>query len=157
MAINWLGTNKGGKGTTSKELINSEPNSSKILIFLDTNFIMALAQMQGLHFSHEFDRVIPGKRELIVLTPILKELQKLNREGTPKVKMESRMAIEYVQKFCNSEESEYKHKNVDFILLHNGEKRKGIIATNDRKLKRLAQKKGIRTLYIRNKSFFELK
>ena len=157
MAINWLGISKGGKRTTSKKLIPRELDNSKVLIFLDTNFLMAIAQMQGINFSHEFDRIIPGKRQLIVLTPIFVELQKLHREGSPKVKKESRLAIEYVQKYCSKEESEYTHKNIDFILLDNGEKRKGIIATNDRKLKRLAQKKGIRTLYIRNKSFLELK
>lgn len=157
MAINRLGITKGGKRATSKKLIPGELDSSKDLIFLDTNFLMAIAQMQGINFSHELDRVIPGNRQLIVLTPILAELKKLHREGSPKVKKESQLAIEYVQKYCSKEESEYTHKNIDFILLDNGEKRKGIIATNDRKLKRLAQKKGIRILYIRNKSFLELK
>jgi rRNA-processing protein FCF1 len=118
---------------------------------------MAIVQMPGFNISYELDRVIPGKRELIVLEPIFFELQKLNREGSPKVRRESRAAIEFVQKNCKQEQSVYQHKNIDFILLHNSEIRNGVIATNDRKLKLLAKKKGIRTLYIRNKKFLELK
>jgi len=126
------------------------------LIFLDTNFLMALGQNPNFNLSYELDRVIPGNRVLIVLDPIFSELEKLNLKGNPKERMEARIAIEFVDKYCQRWPSEYNHRNIDFILLHYGEEKNGIIATNDRKLKKMARKNGIKLLYIRNQRFLEL-
>ena len=125
-------------------------------IFFDTNFLMALAQFPNFNLSFELDRVIPGNRVLIVLKPILSELQKLNQQGNPKVQLESRLAIEYVNKKCQQWSTHYDHRNIDFTLLQYGEERNGIIATNDRQLKKLARGKGIKVLYIRNRRYLEL-
>lgn len=117
---------------------------------------MALSQMANFNLSYELDRVIPGNRILVVLDPIFSELKKLNLKGNPKDRMESRIAIEFVHKYCQQWPSEYSHRNIDFILLHYGKEKSGIIATNDRKLKRMARKNGIKLLYIRNQRFLEL-
>lgn len=117
---------------------------------------MALGQIPNFNISYELDRVIPGNRLLIVIDPIFSELKKIQLKGNPKEKMESRIAIEFINKYCQKWPSEYKHRNIDFILLHYGKERNGIIATNDRKLKRTARKKGIQILYIRNQQFLEL-
>ncbi|MFW9906555.1 MAG: PIN domain-containing protein [Candidatus Thorarchaeota archaeon] len=125
-------------------------------MFLDTNFLMALGQNPNFNLSYELDRVIPGKRALVVLDPIFSELKKLNLKGNPKEQMEARIAIEFVQKYCQQWPSEYKHRNVDFILLHYGKEKNGILATSDHKLKKIARKIGIKLLYIRNQRFLEL-
>ncbi|UCG03717.1 MAG: hypothetical protein JSW11_06970 [Candidatus Heimdallarchaeota archaeon] len=117
---------------------------------------MALCQNPNFNLSYELDRVIPGKRRLIVLDPIFSELEKLNLKGNPKDRIEARVAIEFVHKYCQRWPSEYSHRNIDFVLLHYGKEKDGIIATNDRKLKRMARKNGIKLLYIRNQRFLEL-
>jgi rRNA-processing protein FCF1 len=117
---------------------------------------MAISQNPNFNLSYELDRIIPGNRVLVVLEPIFSELQKLHQKGNPKDQMHSRLAIEFVNKHCQQWPSEYSHRNIDFILLHYGKERKGIIATNDRKLKRMALKKGIKILYIRSQRFLEL-
>ena len=123
---------------------------------MDTNFLIALAQIPNFNLSFELDRVIPGNRKLIVLKPILSELQKLNQEGNPKVQLESRFALEFVDKNCQHWSTQFNHRNIDFTLLKYGEEKKGIIATNDRQLKRLARRKGIKVLFIRNRRYLEL-
>lgn len=151
-----MGRYYGRTRATNKELKSISKGSSEILIFLDTNFLLAIGQMPRFNFSYEIDRIIPGSRLLIVLEPIFLELEKIRRTSNPKVQMEARMSIEFVEKVCQRWNSEYTHRNTDFILLYHGEKRKGIIATNDRKLKKLARKKGIKILFIRNRRFLEL-
>ncbi|MHA2245608.1 MAG: type II toxin-antitoxin system VapC family toxin [Candidatus Hodarchaeales archaeon] len=138
------------------EVKHLSSSNQRSLIFLDTNFLMALCQMPNFNLSYELDRVIPRNRILVVLEPIFSELKKLHLKGKPKERMESRVAIEFVHKYCQQWPSEYNHRNIDFILLHYGKERNGIIATNDRKLKRMARKKGIKLLYIRNQRFLEL-
>ena len=116
---------------------------------------MALSQMPGLNLSFELDRVIPGTRELIILSPIKHELEKLHKSTSLRVQKEAQVALSFVEKYCQVWEVDYKHKNVDFILLDYGEEFSGIIATNDRKLKKIARKKQIKTLYIRSQRYLE--
>ncbi|PWI46373.1 hypothetical protein CEE45_17200 [Candidatus Heimdallarchaeota archaeon B3_Heim] len=114
---------------------------------------MAIGQMTSFNLTYELDRVLPGKRKLIVLRPILNELTKLRQSGKIKVEKEAQIALTYVEKYCTIWQSDYDHKNIDFILLEYGERHNGMIATNDRQLKRLARKKGLLTLFIRNQSY----
>ncbi|WP_455140065.1 type II toxin-antitoxin system VapC family toxin [Candidatus Hodarchaeum mangrovi] len=139
------------------ELINSSNGENFLPIFLDTNFLMALGQFTNFNISSELDRVIPRSRQLIVLEPIFQEIQKLYETGNPKTKIEAKLALDFVEKYCIIRSSPFKHRNVDFILLFNSEKENGIIATNDNRLKKMARNKQIKTLYIRNKRILELR
>jgi rRNA-processing protein FCF1 len=114
---------------------------------------MAIGQMTRFNLTYELDRVVPGNRILIVLTPVYTELEKLSSNESLKVQKEAQIALSFVEKECEIWKTDYDHKNVDFILLTYGQNYSGLIATNDRKLKRLARKKGIRTLYIRNQRY----
>ena len=117
---------------------------------------MALAQMPSLNISHEIDRVIPAKRKLIILAPVVGELKKLRDSTSLKVQKEAEVALQFMKKYCQEWETEYQHKNVDFILLHYSQKYNGFLATNDRRLKKLARKNSIRTLYIRNQRYLAI-
>ena len=117
---------------------------------------MALGQFERFNISFELDRVIPGQRIGVVLTPIMGELEKLLATGSPKVQKEAQIALAFTKNNCLLWPVDYKHKNVDFILLFYAQKHKGIIATNDRQLKKIARNKGIRTLYIRSQRYLML-
>lgn len=117
---------------------------------------MAIGQMTSFNLPFELDRVLPGKRVLVVLKPILHELKKLQQSGKIKVEKEAQIALVYVERQCQVWDTDYFHKNIDFVLLEYGERHNGIIATNDRQLKRLARKKGLLTLFIRNQSYLML-
>ncbi|MHA2175931.1 MAG: type II toxin-antitoxin system VapC family toxin [Candidatus Hodarchaeales archaeon] len=134
----------------------SSMDKKTVHVFLDTNFLMALGQMFGLNMTHEIDRVIPAKRKLIILTPITRELVKLKGSSSLKVQKEAEIALQFIKKYCQEWEVEYQHKNVDFILLHYSREYNGFLATNDKRLKKLARKNGVRTLYIRNQKYLEI-
>jgi len=155
MALDRVGYYHRWKRATVGIIISSLGISEKP-IFLDTNFLMAIGQMTSLNLTYELDRVLPGKRELIILEPILLELKKLNQSGKIKVEKEAEIALRYIEKECKIWNTDYDHKNIDFVLLEYGERYNGIIATNDRQLKRLARKKGLLTLFIRNQSYLML-
>ncbi|MHA1228052.1 MAG: type II toxin-antitoxin system VapC family toxin [Candidatus Hodarchaeales archaeon] len=150
-----MGVNYWRGRETTQITPQSSPRKSA-LVFLDTNFLMALGQFPSLNLSHELDRVIPQKKELVVIEPVIQELEKIIKEGKPKTKFVARLALDFVEKFCEKRSVTYFHKNIDFILLHYAEHENGIIATNDKKLRKLAKKKNIKTLYIRNIRFLEL-
>ncbi|MFW9778289.1 MAG: PIN domain-containing protein [Candidatus Heimdallarchaeota archaeon] len=127
------------------------------LILLDTNFLLAISQNPVLNISHELDRVIPQKRTLIVLEPILSELRKIKEHGSPKVRLDTRMALEFVNRYCEIWATDHIHRNIDFILLSTAQDLQAIIATNDHHLKTLAKEKGIKILYVRNRRWLELR
>jgi rRNA-processing protein FCF1 len=118
---------------------------------------LAISQNPGLNISYELDRVIPQQRILIVLEPILAELHKISKHGSPKARLDTRMALQFVHKKCEIWSTDHSHKNTDFVLLSTAQETQGIIATNDHQLKALANKKGIKILYVRNKRWIELK
>jgi rRNA-processing protein FCF1 len=117
---------------------------------------MALGQFTRFNLTFELDRVVPEHRVCVVLEPIMGELEKLLIEGSPKVRKEAQIAVNYAKNNCQKWPSDYTHKNVDFILIYYAEKYKGIVATNDRLLKRIARKKGVKTLFIRNQTYLML-
>ncbi len=155
MASYRLGVNNWRERTTEGYMISSLENST-VYIFLDTNFLMALGQMPRFNLSYEIDRVIPRKRTLIILSPVTRELEKLRRSSSLKVQKEANVAIQFIKKYCQEWEVNYQHKNVDFILLHYSQEHNGYLATNDKRLKKLARKNGVRILYIRNQKYLAI-
>lgn len=155
MAVDWVGNYHWRERTTDGVIISAK-EALKTHIFLDTNFLMALGQMPGFNLTSELDRVVPAARELIVLQPIKYELDKLHQSLSLKIQKEAQIALTFVEKYCQLWEVDYQHKNVDFILLEYGEKFNGLIATNDRKLKKLARNKLIKTLYIRSQRYLQI-
>ena len=131
-------------------------HNDSLHIFFDTNFLMALGQFERFNLTFELDRVLPGHRVSVVLSPIIKELEKLFTVGSPKVQKEAQIALTYAKNNCQMWSVDYTHKNVDFILLFYAQKHKGIVATNDRLLKKIARKKGIKTLFIRSQRYLML-
>jgi len=154
MEINWLGYNYWWERATGGVIISISKKTSHI--FFDTNFLMALGQFTRFNITYELDRVLPGHRVGVVLNPIKGELEKLLDEGSPKVQKEAQIALTYAKNNCQMWPVDYTHKNVDFILLYYAQEYKGIVATNDRQLKRIARKKGIKILFIRNQSYLML-
>ena len=151
METDWLGYNYWWERAADGVIISIHKESMHI--FFDTNFLMALGQFARFNLTFELDRVLPGQRVCVVLSPIIGELEKLLNEGSSKVRKEAQIALTYAKNNCQMWPVDYTHKNVDFILLHYAQEYKGIVATNDRLLKKIARKKGIKTLFIRNQSY----
>ncbi len=154
MEINWLGYNYWGERAADGVIISIHKET--LHIFFDTNFLMALGQFTRFNLTFELDRVLPGHRVSVVLSPIKGELEKLLNEGSSKVQKEAQIALTYAKNNCQMWPVDYTHKNVDFILLYYAQEYKGIVATNDRQLKKIARKKSIKTLYIRNQRYLML-
>ncbi len=154
METDRLGYNYWGERAADGVIISIQNDSSHI--FFDTNFLMALGQFKRFNLTYELDRVLPGQRVSVVLSPIIQELEKLLTGGSPKEQKEAQIALTYAKNNCQTWSVDYTHKNVDFILLFYAQKHKGIVATNDRQLKKIARKKGIRTLFIRSQRYLML-
>lgn len=135
-------------------------------IFLDANFLLIPVQFQ-VNIYEEFDRIVPYPFELIVIEPVLQEL-KQKQERNPnqqKLKQQISLAIQllehqpfFLRKMNVSPQIHVDNLLLDLIIqeqiLH--PKDKIFLATNDGELRKQAEKKKIRTIYLRKKKWLEV-
>ena len=87
METDWLGYNYWWERAADGVIISSRKESMHI--FFDTNFLMALGQFTRFNLTFELDRVLPGQRVSVILSPMKGELEKLHNEGSLKVRKEA--------------------------------------------------------------------
>ena len=119
-------------------------------ILLDTNFLFipftlkadVFSQFRNLGFS------------ICVIDRTVEELENLKQNGDAKEKKASKMALEAITKL-NIEvlHAEERLKKVDESILDVAAKRKLMVATQDKELKRLLKEKGIRVYYLRQRKY----
>ena len=118
-------------------------------IFLDTNFLFLPLQFRVDPFE-EIEKLANEKTEFFVLSGTIDELKKLNTS-------EARAALLFLNKKIDEGGIKViKSKGfVDKELIKYA--KKGVIATNDRELKKTAQSENIKVIFLRNKAKLEIK
>ncbi len=117
-------------------------------IFLDTNFLMIPAQA-GVDIYTEIDRICKFKYDLFVLRHSLDELDKLQKTGKGRDKAAAKLASHLVKaKNINVLSTACNH--VDDALIKIA-KHDGIVATQDKNLKKRLKKEGIKIITLRQK------
>jgi rRNA-processing protein FCF1 len=112
------------------------------LIF-DTNFLIDLAR-----FRIGFEEIENLGEELLTLNSVVKELEKI-ASSKGKNSKNAKIALKLIE-LKNIRIIKSKEKNVDKGILKLA-KKNTLIATNDRKLRKILKKRGIKTIYLRKK------
>ena len=116
-----------------------------------------LSEIQINVFS-EFDRIIPKKYELITLSGIVQELQRLLINS----KIKKRKKVEYALQFLKTaqikifNEELHSSEPIDEYIIRVAKKKNFIVATNDQKLRRKLRDEHIAVVFVRQKSYLEL-
>ncbi len=131
-------------------------NVLPIPVILDTNFLTVPAQF-GVDVFSEAERLLERSVEFVLLRSVLDEIKsKFDRAG----KTESRLfkvALDLAQR-CSIIETDQSMRNsiVDDQLLDYAASVNGVLATNDRELRKKATMRGIPVLMLRGKKHLEL-
>ncbi len=128
-----------------------------LAVILDTNFFTVPAQF-GVDIFAEAERILERKIRFVILSTALDELE--HRLAHPKNKTEERhfrIARNLVSR-CEVIGSDGlpQAKNVDDQLLRYTKDVQGVLATNDRMLRRKARKAGIPVIFLRGKKHLAL-
>src|SRR5512139_442930 len=75
----------------------SQKKKGVIEVIVDSNALFAPLQFK-IDIYGELERILNRRFELILLSPVLKELQTLASEGRPKIRKMAAFAIEFAEK-----------------------------------------------------------
>lgn len=125
-------------------------------MILDTNFLTIPAQF-GVDVFSETERLLKKRVEFVILDSIMAEI-KSNLEKAGRVESRQfKVALDLTER-CRVVEvdPQYKEFEVDDQLLEYAVAVNGVLATNDRKLRNKAIKRGVPVLLLRGRKHLEL-
>jgi rRNA-processing protein FCF1 len=122
--------------------------SSTKLVLLDTNFILSCYRFRI--YLEEIDRLVDEVHEIVVPTNVLEELNRLTLTGKDE---EARKTMLKVLEPYPPLPLEGK---VDTSLLEYAREHDCIICTNDKPLRKVLRKMGIRTIFVRARSYLRM-
>jgi len=124
-------------------------------IILDSNFLFVPSQFK-LDIFEALTSVLNQSYEPILLSTTLHELQRMAREGAPKLQKQTQIALKLAEK-CQLVNVERKTKETnDDVIVRVASQRKCAVATNDSALRRRLRDISIPVIYLRQKSRLEL-
>lgn len=127
-----------------------------LCVLLDSNFLL-VPILFGIDIFEEIPRIIERRVEFIFLKPVHEEMERLAREGRPKVRREMSSALELCKGRCQIMEFEpLSGETVDETLVRAAEKLRCPVATNDAALRRELRERGIPVIYLRQRSLLKM-
>ena len=118
----------------------------------DTNFLIYVFKHK-INFDYEIERALNTKFEIIILSPIKEELEKLSRTLKGKEKLAVNLAL---AKIKNYKLVDYFGYADEAILNYAKENKNVIVATNDKELMEKLIENNIPVMVVRQKKYFEV-
>jgi len=121
----------------------------------DTNFLIYVFKHK-INFDYEIERAINSNFEIVILSPVKEELEKLLRSGD--LKGNEKLAINLaLAKIRNYKLVDYNANYADEAILNYAKENKNVIvATNDKELKEKLMENNIPVIVVRQKKYFEV-
>ena len=121
----------------------------------DTNFLIYVFKHK-INFDYEIERALNTKFEIVILSPVKEELERLLKSGDLKGK--EKLAVNLaLAKIKNYKLVDYPANYADEAILNYAkENEKVIVATNDKELKEKLIENNIPVMIVRQKKYFEI-
>lgn len=121
-------------------------------ILLDTNFFITPFQISVNIFS-EFDRIMEEPFQLVTLSTVKAELEKIAKSPKANDRAAANLAIHLAR---NIEVIDFPGRGDDAILDYAKSEKDVIVATNDSELRKRLKASKIRTIYVRGRGKLEI-
>ncbi|ACV24478.1 PIN domain-containing protein [Methanocaldococcus fervens] len=121
----------------------------------DTNFLIYVFK-HGINFDYEIERAINSKFEIVILSSVKEELEKLLKSGNlkGKEKLAVNLALAKIKKY---KLVDYSANYADEAILNYATENKNVIvATNDKELKEKLMENNVPVMVVRQKKYFEV-
>jgi len=116
-------------------------------IIADTSFVM-IPGMFGVDIFSELDRLFGRPPELLIPSPVVRELKKISKQGKPKERMAARLGLLLI-KHGSVIETE---GSADESILKLAVAKKCFVGTSDAALRKELRNCGVNVIYLRGKS-----
>jgi len=130
----------------------SKPIKKRLKVILDSNALFVPLQFK-IDIFEELRKLLNMKFELILLSPIRRELEKLAENGSPKMRKNASYALKMAEK-CKLIELDEKiaGSSPDDAILQVAREWKSLVFTNDRELRKRLRNINVPVIYVRQKS-----
>jgi len=127
-----------------------------VIVVLDTNILTVPAQFSVDIFA-ESERVVERRIEFVVLKSVIQELERKLEDAVRTEKFKFRIALDFVER-CTiiSLDALTSAQPVDDQVLEYALSVHGIVATNDKDLRKKSLERGVPVLFMRGKKRLEL-
>jgi uncharacterized protein len=123
-------------------------------VIVDSNALFAPLQFKIDVFC-ELERLLNRRFELILLSPVKRELETLALEGSPKTRRMATFALKLAEK-CKYVEVNSSTKMVDDVIVETAAEWRTPVFTNDSQLRKRLRDISVPVIYLRQKSRLEI-
>ena len=126
-----------------------------IKIIVDSNALFVPIEFK-LDIFTELQKLLNRNFELVLLSPVKRELETLTKKGSPKMRRTAVFALEMSAKCTNVQVPERSNEPTDQAIIHVAQAWRAPVFTNDKLLKRMLRDISIPVIYVRAKSRLEI-
>jgi rRNA-processing protein FCF1 len=132
------------------------PNSTKrnVRIVLDSNALFVPVQFK-LDILAELKALLNRSYEPILISPVRQEIEKLAREGSPKMRKNATSALQFAEK-CKAVEVDQGNLSTDDTILQVAREWNCPVFTNDKLLRKKLRDINVPVIYVRQKSHLQI-
>ncbi|MEM3673400.1 MAG: DNA-binding protein [Candidatus Bathyarchaeia archaeon] len=127
----------------------------KLKIILDSNALFVPLQFR-IDIFEELKTLLKRNFELILLMPVLRELERLGQEGSPQMRRSASYALKLAEKCKLVNVKEEGVFSPDDIILKTAMEWSCPVFTNDRRLRKRLRDINVPVIYVRQKSRLEI-
>jgi rRNA-processing protein FCF1 len=135
-------------------LPTSSAPRERVKVIVDSNALFAPLQFKIDVFG-ELERLLNRHFELILLSPVRKELERFAAEGSPKTRRMAAFALKLAEK-CRYVEVDSLAEVVDDVIVETASNWRTPVFTNDAQLRKRLRDISVPVIYVRQKSRLEI-
>jgi len=124
-------------------------------IILDSNALFVPLQLKIDIFT-ELERLLKRNFELILLSPVKRELEALARKGSPKTRKNAACALRLAERCRYLEVDDSGSKLADDAIVSIAKEGSFLVLTNDKQLRKRLRNISVPVVYVRQKSHLEI-
>ena len=126
-----------------------------VKVILDSNALFVPFQFK-IDIFDSLEQLLKRNMELILLSPIKRELEALAKKGSPKMRKNASYALKLADKCKYVEVNAPASMLTDDVIVKIAEEWKTPVFTNDRQLKKRLRDISVPVIYVRQKSRLEI-
>jgi rRNA-processing protein FCF1 len=124
-------------------------------VILDSNALFVPLQFK-IEVFNDLKRLLNRRFELILLSPVKRELEGLAEKGSPKMHKNASYALKLADKCKYVEIDAPASELIDDVIVRIAKEWKAAVFTNDRQLKKRLRDISVPVIYVRQKSRLEI-
>jgi hypothetical protein len=131
-----------------------KPRTKSLKIILDSNAFFVPLQFK-IDIVEELKTLLNMRHELVLLSPVKQELERLVNEGSPQTRKNAVYALKLAEK-CELVNAEDDETPVDDVIMEAARKGDCAVFTNDKQLRKKLRDINVPVIYVRQKSRLNL-